>query len=400
MRNHSNWIEGLLEQNKSYAYPEKFLRWAAVSAVAGALERRTWIYYKNAQIYPNLFIMLIGPPGSGKSKSAGEAMRYLACIKELSFSPNDINPASFITYLEEVGARKSFSYKGIEYRHSATFLYASEAINTLGEKYGSIIKLLTDLYDCGHNGWHKDKAWHKTTKGSGDERIFNPCINMLACTTLEWLTDFIDVKDLRGGFSSRNLFIHESSYNTDLIEWKDETEEEQVSKEFNRGLIADLQQIAQLKGKFTISEEVRKRAPLVEQQVAIELSEDPANRFNHFKVRKFWNILKLAQILSASESSRMIIEWKHFERAQAMLEEFMKDLPTLFSNIGRNKDAPVLAEMDEWMRGSEWFSQSDFMANFRNEMRVQDLTATWKSMTSAGALIYKIEGTKILYKLK
>lgn len=399
-RNCGDWLEAFIAHNEVNKFPTKFLKWAGISAIAGALERKTWVYYRNAQIYPNLYIMLVGPPGSGKSKSANEAMKYLSSVSDIHFTPNMMTQASLIHDLEISGVKKAFQFKNQEYRMSAIFCFASEAVNTLGDNYGSIIKILTDLYDSGANGWHKDKFWHKTTKTSGEEKIFNPCINLLACTTAEWLTDFIDIKDLRGGFSSRCIFVHESSYNTGLIDWKDdeETTSHDASIGINKHLADDLRAINALRGKFKIADEVRRVAPLADQAIAMDLDANPTDKFNHFKVRKFWNIMKVAQVLSASESSRMVIELKHFEEAQRCIEEFMQDLPSLFDTIGRNKDAPVLAAMEKWVRASDWFTQGEFMKNFQNEMRSQDLMSAWKNIVAQGGLVYKVADKRTLYK--
>lgn len=396
MRHYENWLDAFIKHNEPNKFPKKFLKWAGISVIAGALERKTWILYKGAQVYPNLFIMLVGPPGSGKSKSASEAVKYLSHVPNIHFTPNIMTQASLIKDLEDAGLKKEFNFKNTVYRMSAVYIHAGEATNTLGENYGSVIKILTDLYDCGYNGWHRDRHWHKATKTSGDERIFNPCINMLACTTIEWLTDFIDIKDLRGGFSSRNIFVYEPSYNTDLVTWQDDDDEINVG--FNKNLGLDLQDINKLKGKFSVSAEVKEKAPLIEQNISKELDIDRGNKFNHFKVRKFWNILKISQVLSAAESSRMVIEWRHFNEAHQMLNEFMEDLPELFNNIGRNREAPVLAEMRKWIKDHDWFTQAQFMQEFQTEMRPKDIMDFWRNLVQMNMLVYKVENKLTKYK--
>lgn len=400
-RSSQDWLEAFIRYNEPNKFPKKFLRWAGISAIAGALERKTWVSYQKAHIYPNLYILLVGPAGCGKSKSANAAMRYLEAVPEIHFTPNMMTQASLISDLQTAGVKKQFEYKTNAYRMSAIFCYASEAVNTLGESYGSIVKIFTDLYDCGAQGWSKDKFWHKQTKTSGEEKVFNPCINMLACTTAEWLTDFIDIKDLKGGFSSRCVFVHENSYNTELVTWhEDEEDDEQndASIRISQHLVNDLRAINALRGRFKVTDEMREKAPLVQQAIAEELAANPGDKYKHFKARKFWNIMKIAQVLSASESSKMIIEWKHFEQAQSYIEEFMKDLPGLFDNIGRNKDAPVLAAMHEWLKSSDWFTQAEFFRQFQNDMRSQDLLSAWRNLTSQGSLSYKTESRRTLYK--
>ena len=62
-----SWIELFVEQTAETASPPIFRKWAAISAVAGAMERKSWIVTRGTPLYPNLYIILIGPPGVGKS---------------------------------------------------------------------------------------------------------------------------------------------------------------------------------------------------------------------------------------------------------------------------------------------------------------------------------------------
>src|SRR5215831_3135475 len=52
--------------------PEVFKRWSAISLIGGALERRVWTRTGShgglsRYTFPNLYVLLIAPPGTGKS---------------------------------------------------------------------------------------------------------------------------------------------------------------------------------------------------------------------------------------------------------------------------------------------------------------------------------------------
>ena len=46
--------------------PELFRRWCAIAMVAGALERRVWTLNSGKKTFPNLYTLLVAPPGVGK----------------------------------------------------------------------------------------------------------------------------------------------------------------------------------------------------------------------------------------------------------------------------------------------------------------------------------------------
>ena len=47
--------------------PELFRKWAAITTLSGALEKRVWCMTKAGPQYANLYTMLVAPPGIGKS---------------------------------------------------------------------------------------------------------------------------------------------------------------------------------------------------------------------------------------------------------------------------------------------------------------------------------------------
>ena len=49
--------------------PEIFRKWAAITTLSGALEKRVWCTTKAGPQFANLYTMLVAPPGIGKSQA-------------------------------------------------------------------------------------------------------------------------------------------------------------------------------------------------------------------------------------------------------------------------------------------------------------------------------------------
>ena len=64
-----DWIDTYLKYTKGTPTPSIFRLWSAITAVSGAVERRVWVETGKGKLYPNLYTLLVGPPGSGKSQA-------------------------------------------------------------------------------------------------------------------------------------------------------------------------------------------------------------------------------------------------------------------------------------------------------------------------------------------
>ena len=96
-----NWVDSFLEYTSMIPSPELFRRWAAYSAIAGALERRTWIQSSGKILFPNTIILLVSKPGVGKSNAIDEIVKLLVGVGNLNISPDGMTKAALIDQLLE-----------------------------------------------------------------------------------------------------------------------------------------------------------------------------------------------------------------------------------------------------------------------------------------------------------
>ena len=47
--------------------PARFRRWSAIAAIAATLEHRIWTITMGRPTFPNLYVLLVGPPTAGKT---------------------------------------------------------------------------------------------------------------------------------------------------------------------------------------------------------------------------------------------------------------------------------------------------------------------------------------------
>jgi len=352
VRNFKKFIEGFLEYTKYIEAPETYLRWSAISIIAGALERKVWIDFKGQlDCYPNMYIILVGPPGLvKKSTSSKKAFELLSPLENLSFLATQFTDAALVKQLDKAGKR-IIEIEGTEYPNSSVYIYASEAINTLKAQQGSgdnaIIRMLTDFYDCGMTRWSTEIGWSKETAGEGRINIFNPCVNLLACSVPDWLVQSIGKEDLKSGFASRCLFIVHEEVPSRQYDWDDKLPN---MRHMETALTEDLMDISHLKGPFTVSQDFKEKWNVFDRAHKILLSENQDDQMYGYLARKPWHLLKLSQICKVSESSDMQLTGKNWEQAKIILEDIESTMYGAFGHAQETQNFQLLCEIWDTLR--------------------------------------------------
>lgn len=367
-RNFKNgFIDAFMEHNKNIGTPKKFLLWSAIAGVSACLERRTWVRYTKKYIYPNQFIMLVADSGvNRKSTSIKPITQLLKQVKNISESSTQFSAASFVTQLKEAGDSKSFEYNGIAYKNSSLFCVTDEATVTIGEKNGldGVQMMLTNLYDCGNIGpWSLQAGWEKRTQSGGKIEIFNPCFNLLSCSTPSSLMKALADNGIEGGFASRVIFVVENDRSSNAEGWVDEDEE--AEQEIEMKLIEDLNSISKLKGPYSVDESWK---PIFT-KYQIEFDNMAANggQMKSYYARKLWHCIKLSQVLAADQSDEMVLTGDHLEAARGLLEEIEPDMYSPFPIKGENKQlASFIFVWDFIRRKNTWDRKTILAACFKH----------------------------------
>lgn len=367
-RHFKSFIDGFMEYSANVEAPEKFLRWSAISVIAGALERKTWLIFNGSFVHPNEYIMLIGAPGMAKkSSSSGKAFDLLQELDDVNLMSTQLTAASLVKQLEKAGQSKTIDIGGERYANASLYLYSSEASVTLKEITGSVTELMTDFYDCGGaHGWSNKKYWSKETVGGGRTQLYHPCLNMLACSTPDKLLKVIGKEQISDGFASRILFVVQLGKPERVIGWSDDEVDTQTLV-LKRKLIADLGAINKLQGQFRVEKAVKELGNAIKLKIDTYIEENQQDVFIGYYGRKLWHILKLAQILSASESDNLEICVRHVQAAVALVEDLELTMKHAFGVVGTNDKAGAFHAMWEIIRAKKSISKRELLRlNWRN----------------------------------
>lgn len=313
--------------------------WTAVSTLAGALRRRVWIDMAYFKWFPNFYIILVAPPGIvSKSTTASIGMSLLKKVPDIKFGPDVVTWQALVTGFAE--STMAFEMNGEFHAMSALTIESSEFGNLLNPQDKEMVDLLVSLWDG------KQGAFEKKTKGSGHDVVENPWINLIACTTPAWIAGNFPEYMIGGGFTSRCLFVY-ADKKAQLVAYPGQLVPKDMQQTAQK-LVEDLAQISLLTGQYELTADAlawgNKWYQDHYEARHVNLDDE---RFGGYLARKQTHIHKLAMILAAAESPKLVVTAEHLALADRMVSDLEPDMQFVFSKIGKSDEA-VYAERLIW----------------------------------------------------
>lgn len=325
-----------MEYTQDTESPACYHFWVGCSLIAAATKRQIYLNMNMFKIYPNIYVILVGPSGGRKTVSSNIGMELAEAVGIKKFS-DKITAAALIRDLsnatqkrvEEVTSNNGAKSSELEFC-SPVMIYASELGVFMGpDAYGSgVIADLTDLYDC-------PTRWEKKTISRDAETILGPYVTFLAASTPQTLKDTVPTGAVGQGFTSRILFVWGAGRRkrVPIPTWG-------VGYEMlKNNLIADLLHITTLRGTFRFSKDGFEvyRKHYMEHPEPEEEYED--ERFRGYASRKDIHTLKLAQIVSLADKDDLTLTAYDIEQAIDAIKWLDDGLPNVFAGHGAASNA-------------------------------------------------------------
>lgn len=324
--------------------PAIFHRWALLSSVGALLERNVWIPFGHTNIYPNMYVILMGSPGTRKG-SAIRPAKYLmeelgydkfapstAAKEALWFIMSKVNEGAFEDVLAP-GA--DMSQMLVKPTASPLYIMRDEFTAFLGDKAKSMVESLTDL-------WDNPPEFTNPKLRTDDVVIHNPTLNMLSGTTPSSLSDALDTLALSGGFTSRVLFIY--SQPKDLrIAWPEDRQHSKAQR-----MLEYLERARKLKGPLCLTEEVKDLIATIYYKTPRVAD----GRFIYYGQRRQIHLLKLIMIIACGNgtlkpTTRMVIE------ANTILHAAELGMPQALGEFGLAKASRVSNTILDYLKHAE-----------------------------------------------
>ena len=99
-----DWLTSFVSASEWGEAPSYFYFWVGVATIAAALRRKVWLDMGEFVWYPNLYTLLVAPPGViQKSTTADIGMTLLAQVPGIHFGPSTLTWQALYDAFAEVG---------------------------------------------------------------------------------------------------------------------------------------------------------------------------------------------------------------------------------------------------------------------------------------------------------
>src|SRR2546423_1551223 len=139
--------------NSGNECPKSYHIWSYLATFSAILSRRVWIERNYFQVYPNLYVVLVGDAGSGKNTA-----KHIATKKLLIDQFPDVPISASVTSREDVAkfmgseeCLRSFRKADGSCQEYRPFHFSvNELANLLSVDFRKMVDFLVDLYDAEH----------------------------------------------------------------------------------------------------------------------------------------------------------------------------------------------------------------------------------------------------------
>lgn len=362
----TDWLNAYLHYTKNTEPPKLYHTWVGLSLIAGALQRRVYLKWGYETIYPNMYVVLIGPSGRARKGTAMNIGKDILKEVGITMTSDSITREALIRDMKDAVTSFTDATTGETKFHCAVTAFSPELSVFLGQKDVKFLADLTDWYDCAD-------AWTYRTKHSGEDTIAGVCFNLLGGTAADWLQSILPQEAIGGGFTSRIIFVVEEQKGKSVPE-PIMTEEDRVLR---KSLIKDLERIATISGQMKMTPDcVQAYVDWYEDlESKIENGKPPLEdpRFSGFVDRLSTHVRKLSVIMSASRSNDLVIEAEDFDRAVDIINRTMPKMPKTFGGLGMSPYSEVTEKVLMYIEMKGTTTRSEVMQRFYRDVDMQTL---------------------------
>ena len=364
-RTFSDWITACTNISEASIAPKIFQRWAAISAIAGALGRKCWYDAGQFRITPNMFIVLVGEPAVGKgvamSLPIDMVYRYLCCPVSNRQEDLEEAKASYERYInfDQVPLRlekdritgeqlavimSKVSHMVPEFSQPYDPFYDASLTIAVAEFGVFMQKTYTTLQVLMTDAWDAKPEFNYKTKTAGEFLIKGPCINWIAGATPQQFIDCMPEDAATQGLLSRVVPVLYDGPKPKLRTYYPQLNTTQIE-----ALRRDLGTVSNLKGTFKWeTPELGSKVDAWLATGAKPMMIDPV--MSGFNERRFAHQMKLAMVISASRSNDMLIKECDWELAKEWLWEVEQLMPKALEKFGRSRVGKMADELATLVR--------------------------------------------------
>lgn len=312
-----SWLESYRDYIVRQESPDVFHLWVGMSMIATALRRNIFIDRGAYNVYPNLYTFLVAKSGRCRKSAAMDiGLDLVDHIQGIDILHGRMSVEGLIDAMNKA----AIDLQTEKIRPDGSVLLHADELSYMFGKASYI----TDLISFLTAAYTAKAKLDFLTRSKGLCKVRNPCPSILAGTTPEQMGEIFPSMTLVSGFMARVVLVYGTARQAYRVA------KPILNKALEEPLIHDLGCMADLHGPIKLTEEADR---LFDQWY--ETMEPPRfSELESFYERKHDHVLKVALLMSVSESSKMIITKDHILGALKAVDFIETTIPQALAYIG------------------------------------------------------------------
>ncbi len=405
-----NWLNLLIEQHKELESPKSFWYWSGLATLSAVVKDQVYLDRAGAyKLYPNIYVMLHADSGLKKGPPVALAKDLVTRVNNTRIISGR---SSIQGVLKELGTAYSLP-GGKVINKSVGFIVASEFSSSLVNDPAAMT-ILTDLYDRQYN-----EGEYRSLLKMETFQLKDPTLTMLVATNEAHFEDFVQGKDIKGGFIGRMFVIAETEVqvlNSLMVPLRNPPDRAK--------LIEHLKQIEKLAGPFrplgsrTQSDEyyIEKRTKFGQvflteagkiyddwyEEFYVAIRELP-DKDTTGTVQRFGDsVLKVAMLLSLAKSCDLMITADSINEALIVTEALIGNVRK--ATLGKrgksdfaDKKGMIIKELI--IRPNYQATRTMMLKKYMMDIKATELDEIMKEFDEAGVIKVETIGNQITYRM-
>lgn len=331
--------------------PLIFHRWSMMTSLGAMLGRQFWMPFGDNRIFPNIYTMLMGNPGTRKSTAINRSRKIIAAAGYEHFAHEKTSKEKFLMDLADLPDIPEWQMLAADKKKAASpltgfaelmaksvgsktiattqeprevYIVADEFNEFVGPGNIEFLSMLGVLWD-----WDRDEPYKYRTKTSKSIEIFQPTVSICSGNTHASFQAAFPPASVGQGFMSRLLLIYGERPRMRLA--FPEAPEPHIVK-----LLTD--KLLDIRRKVTGPAQIDKGAREALTHIYATWQELDDNRFQHYSSRRHTHLLKCCLLMAASRCSTTITNYDVIY-ANSVLAYAEALMPKAMGEFGKSRDS-------------------------------------------------------------
>lgn len=331
--------------------PDMFHVWCGYGALSAAVGRRVWLVRGDKVVYPNIYVLLVGSAGCGKTEALGHARKLLARLENVPTSMSIETPEGICRFMggnpkadppieSPCSLHLPWPDGHVRVTHNMT-ICANEFIDFISKNPEGWTSMLNNIYD-------EDKYDYRT-KNQGEDVLIGPYVVLLGAIPTDVQKKLQQTDIINTGFGRRTFMQYgERKYSTPFADQKFTD----VHRAAQQRCLDRLRHIQSFRGPLTRTPEAGEwwKAWYDEHSKTLLQRATPATQ--GWLSSKPNQVVKLAILTSLSERDDLTLRPEDYQLGLEYINQMELGFPMIFGGVGRNELGPLAMKLLETMTNS------------------------------------------------